>query len=62
MGNLMAGCSAQWNAYVTCANSAPAMACGNDGKAWAPACLGQALNFMGCVTLLYQSVTADAGP
>lgn len=62
MGNLIAGCATTWNAYVLCANGASAMACGNDGKAWAPACLGQALTFLGCAASLYQTVTADAGP
>jgi hypothetical protein len=62
MGNLLAGCGPTWNAYVTCANGATAMACGNDGKAWAPACVGQAFTFLGCAASLYQTVTADAGP
>jgi hypothetical protein len=62
MGNLLAGCGATWSAYVTCANGATAMACGNDGKAWAPACVGQAFTFLGCAASLYQTVTADAGP
>jgi hypothetical protein len=63
MGNLIAGCGAPWNGYITCANAAPTMACGDDGKAWAPACLSQALSFWACAITLYQTVTAaDAGP
>jgi hypothetical protein len=62
MGNLIAGCGTQWRAYVTCADGAPAMACGDDGKAWAPACLPEALTFLACAASLYQTVTADAGP
>jgi hypothetical protein len=48
LGNLIPACNPLWKDYVACASTAK-MACGNDGKAGAPACGLQGARFFLCL-------------
>jgi hypothetical protein len=59
IGSLVGSCDALWRAYVTCAAGTP-LACGSDGKAFAPACVVQGIEYLGCAAQAVQSA-GDAG-
>jgi|HubBroStandDraft_1064217.scaffolds.fasta_scaffold02257_6 hypothetical protein len=48
VGNLIPACDSLWKAYVTCAAGGASLSCGSDGKAWAPACAVQAIEYLAC--------------
>jgi len=59
-GNLIPSCDPLWKGYVTCAASGAPLSCGSDGKAWAPACAVQAIEYLAC-TAQGATTVADAG-
>jgi hypothetical protein len=48
VGNLIPACDTLWTGYITCAAGGASLSCGNDGKAWAPACTVQAIEYLAC--------------
>src|SRR5580704_7679064 len=48
VGNLIPACDSLWTGYVTCAAGSASLSCGSDGKASAPACALQAIEYLAC--------------
>jgi hypothetical protein len=48
VGNLIPACDSLWKGYVTCAAGGASLSCGSDGKAWAPECAVQAIEYLAC--------------